>query len=162
METVNKVGLKLVKKDLGSITEVHGRVIYTKDEWIDVPGNGAYVAITGGLLAAGDGDKCIYLECDGIVRDAGVTGVMCFSRVRHVDPRPEKVDPYLSKISHIWDEAPDKALLADLAKTDPDCDVRAAAVSRVEDKALLADLAKTDPDCDVRATASRRLARIKG
>ena len=44
-------GLKLLAADGGSITHRYGRVIYPLDEWVTVPGNGAYVAVTDGLNA---------------------------------------------------------------------------------------------------------------
>jgi hypothetical protein len=154
---MGNVGLKVVREDLGSITEVHGRVFYPRDVWIDVPGNGAYVAMTGGLFSAGDGAKCIYLEGEGIVRAPGVEGVLCFSKVRHIAPCPERLDASIRHLPRIWESPPDQGLLADLAKTAADWRVRKAAAQRLEDQGLLADLAKTDADWRVRKAAAQRL-----
>lgn len=47
-------GVKLLRDDWGSLTEGsdHGRVIYPENEWIKVPGEGAYVAVEDGIVSA--------------------------------------------------------------------------------------------------------------
>lgn len=79
------VGCKLLKEDGGSMRE-SGRVIYPIDEWITVGGNGAYVAITDGLLAAGKGPLLAFLECEDDTGADAPFGVACFRRVRRVEP----------------------------------------------------------------------------
>ena len=73
-------------------------------------------------------------------------------------PRWKHADPAVRAAS-VYDLGQDEAeaLLA-LAKEDADARVRRAAVTRVDDPAVLGDIARTDPDEDVRAEAVRGLA----
>lgn len=87
------VGCKLLRRDYTSLRP-HGRVTYTRD-WTAVPGNGAYVAVTGGLIAGGMGDVLVYLECEEPTGARALPGVVCYRRVRIVDPCPERVSPEL-------------------------------------------------------------------
>lgn len=87
-------GCKLLASDGGSINSEHGRVLYPLGEWIDVPGNGAYIAVTGGLLAGGVGPLLAYFECREPTGAAATAGVVCFRRVRLLND-PCKVDARL-------------------------------------------------------------------
>ena len=81
------LGLKLLTKDGESLNSSYGRVKYPADgSWVDVPGNGAYVARTGGLTSGGYGPVGAVLECDINTRRAtsAPDGVECFGRVRRV------------------------------------------------------------------------------
>ena len=81
------LGLKLLTKDGESLNSSYGRVNYPADgSWVDVPGNGAYIARTGGLTSGGYGPVCAVLECDINTRRATSApgGVECFGRVRRV------------------------------------------------------------------------------
>ena len=76
-------------------------------------------------------------------------------RWKHADPSVRAAAVY----ELTGDDADADALIA-LAREDADARVRRAAVSRVIDPDLLADVARTDPDEDVRAEAVRGLAGI--
>ena len=82
------LGLKLLTKDGESLKDSHGRVKYPADgSWVNVPGNGAYVARTGGLTSGGFGPTLAVIECDPESRRAAgavPAGVECFGRVRRV------------------------------------------------------------------------------
>ena len=82
------LGLKLLTKDGESLNDSHGRVKYPADgSWVNVPGNGAYVARTGGLTSGGFGPTLAVIECDPESRRAAgavPAGVECFGRVRRV------------------------------------------------------------------------------
>ena len=67
-------GLKLLREDGSSIRE-DGRVTYPVGEWVDVPGNGAYVAVTGGVTSGGIGPMLAAFECTDATLVAGVTPV---------------------------------------------------------------------------------------
>ena len=86
------VGLKLLRDDGGSLNDKYGRVIYPVGEWVAVPGNGAYVAISGGLKAGGTGPLLAAFECEQPrSADAGEgmpAGVTCFRRVRRLATLP--------------------------------------------------------------------------
>ena len=73
-------------------------------------------------------------------------------------PRWKHADPAVRAAS-VYDLGPDEAeaLLA-LAREDAEARVRRAAVTRLDDPAVLGDIARTDPDEDVRAEAIRGLA----
>src|SRR3990172_10281306 len=78
------LGLKLLAKDGQSLRE-EGRVTCPADgSWIDVPGNGAYLAITDGLTSGGYGPTLAVLEYDpeSRVPCAAPEGVECYRRVR--------------------------------------------------------------------------------
>jgi hypothetical protein len=95
------IGCKLVREDGGSLRgegtlSAYGsrRVIYGP-EWQTVPGNGAYVAITGALFDGGDGPRLIYLECEEPTGAEAPHGVVCFRRVRVVSDCPDEITPEL-------------------------------------------------------------------
>jgi hypothetical protein len=73
-------------------------------------------------------------------------------------PRWKHADPAVRAAS-VYDLGPDEAdaLLA-LAREDAEARVRRAAVTRLDDAAVLGEIARTDPDDDVRAEAVRGLA----
>ena len=81
------LGLKLLTEDGESLNSSYGRVKYPADgSWVDVPGNGTYIARTGGLTSGGHGPVLAVLECDINTRRATSVpdGVECFGRVRRV------------------------------------------------------------------------------
>ncbi|MFH1569793.1 MAG: hypothetical protein ABIL09_17485 [Gemmatimonadota bacterium] len=82
------IGHKLLREDGSSLRE-EGRVRYplpadgAPGEWVTVPGNGAYVAHTGGLLSGGYGPLAVEMECEEEVVAAGPPeGIRCWRRVR--------------------------------------------------------------------------------
>ena len=81
-----------------------------------------------------------------------------FSRKLRPQPRWKHADPAV-RAAAVYDLGPDdgEALRA-LAREDADARVRRAAVKRIDDVGVLADIARTDPDEDVRAEAIRGLA----
>lgn len=86
-ETV--IGLKLLRADGMSLNSRYGRVFYPVGEWITVPGNGAYVAVSGGLHMGGWGPLLVALECDEETElHASPSGVRCFTRVRRLEKMP--------------------------------------------------------------------------
>jgi len=90
------VGCKLLRADGSSLTDEHPRVTYLVGEWITVPGNGAYVAVTGGIDAGGLGPVLAYFECRDRVYVHHPDGVACFRRVRRYGrPVPELIHPQL-------------------------------------------------------------------
>ena len=94
---MNVVGCKLLRADGSSLTDEHPRVAYPVGEWISVPGNGAYVAVTGGIDAGGIGPVLAYFECaDRMVSILCPDGVQCFRSVRRLKcPAPELISPSL-------------------------------------------------------------------
>jgi hypothetical protein len=83
------VGCKLLKRDG---TSLNGKYRYSLDgAWNTVPGDGAYVAVSGGLTLAGEGQKLVYLECRGPTRVAAPDGVRCFRHVRVIPACPERL-----------------------------------------------------------------------
>src|SRR3954470_8140185 len=75
-------------------------------------------------------------------------------------PRWKHADPAV-RAAAVYELGPDEseALLA-LAREDADARVRRAAVLRLGDAAVLGEVARTDPDEDVRSEAVRNLAGI--
>jgi hypothetical protein len=87
------VGCKLLK---ANGTSLNGKYCYDlTGTWNVVPGNGAYVAVTGGLTTAGipsKDDILVYLECEeptGAV--ASHDDVQCFRHVRVIPACPERL-----------------------------------------------------------------------
>ncbi len=73
-------------------------------------------------------------------------------------PRWKHADPAV-RAAAVYELGPDESdALRALAREDADPRVRRAAVNRLDDLPLLADVARTDPDEDVRAEAIRGLA----
>src|SRR5687768_10852314 len=73
-------------------------------------------------------------------------------------PRWKHADPAVRTAS-VYDLGPDEVeALLTLAREDAEARVRRAAVTRLDDPAVLGDIARTDPDEDVRAEAIRGLA----
>jgi len=73
-------------------------------------------------------------------------------------PRWKHADPSV-RAAAVYELGPDEAeALRALAREDADARVRRAAVSRVDDPAILGEVARTDPDDEVRAEAIRGLA----
>jgi hypothetical protein len=132
-------GWKLVQSDG---TSLNGRYRYVMDgaTWETVPGAGAAVAITGGLLSGGDGSLLLRVECD---------------------PDSECYDPPIASKGVRWyrrirTRRPTPAELARVAREDPDWEVRAAAVGRLTDPVELVRAAR-DRIWYVRAAAVGRL-----
>ena len=85
------IGYKLLRADGGSLTSQYERVIYPVGEWVTVLGNGAYIAITGGVDAGGVGPILTPFECAERLKPQppGVPqGVQCFRRVRRLAKAP--------------------------------------------------------------------------
>src|SRR5215212_1566322 len=73
-------------------------------------------------------------------------------------PRWKHADPAV-RAAAVYELGPEEAdALRTLAREDAEARVRRAAVARLEDPAVLADVARTDPDEDVRSEATRNLA----
>src|SRR5688500_15951947 len=73
-------------------------------------------------------------------------------------PRWKHADPAV-RAAAVYDLGPDEAdALRALAREDAEARVRRAAVMRLDDVGVLGDIARTDPDEDVRAEAIRGLA----
>ena len=84
-------GLKLLREDFVSLNDDHFRIIYPLNEWITVPGNGAYVAITGGLMSGGVGPVLAAFECrESVGNDSAPEGVICYRKVKRLEKIPEK------------------------------------------------------------------------
>jgi hypothetical protein len=111
-----KLGFKLLTKDDHSLNATHGAVHYPPDgSWVEVPGNGAYVAVIGGATSAGSGPTIAVLECDVMTRKCveAPHGVECFGRVRRRPDLETALKAYadLSKAYADWSKA-----YADLSK----------------------------------------------
>ena len=135
------IGYKLLRDDM-SLTLQYDRIRYPVGKWVSVPGNGAYVAISGGLLTGGGDvvrDELAQFECEEPSGANAPDGVVCFRKVLRV-----KLDA---------------CDFARLAEHDVDYDVRAAAAAKVEDQALLARLAEHDADWQVREAACLKISR---
>ena len=81
------LGFKLLTRENQSLNSACGRITYPADgSWVNVPGNGAYIARTGGLTSGGYGPVLAVIECDDDTRKAADApeGVECFGRVRRV------------------------------------------------------------------------------
>jgi len=75
-------------------------------------------------------------------------------------PRWKHTDPSV-RAAAVYELGPDEAeALHALAREDAEPRVRRAAVTRIDDPSVLADIAKTDPDEDVRGEAIRGIAGI--
>src|SRR5918912_697497 len=73
-------------------------------------------------------------------------------------PRWKHADPTV-RAAAVYELGPDEAeALRALAREDGEARVRRAAVTRLDDVAVLSEIARTDPDEDVRAEAIRNLA----
>ena len=126
------LGLKLLKNDGESLNDSHGRVKYPADgSWVTVPGNGAYVARTGGLTSGGFGPTLAVIECDDSTRKAtdAPAGVECFGRVRRVPELEVKLKAYSArdKAYAAWAKAD-----AARAKADADRDKADAAWAKAD------------------------------
>ena len=86
------VGCKLLQEDG---TSLNGKFRYQHNEWQEVPGNGAYVAITAELVAGGQGPVLAYFECEDPTEAEAPDGVVCFRRVRWIEPAPDRISPEL-------------------------------------------------------------------
>ena len=81
------IGYKLLRADLSSLSDEHGWVQYGPD-WVEVPGHGAYVALTlPGLLRRGLGDvlaRVEYADLTGAVEDGDVVTARRVRVLQHV------------------------------------------------------------------------------
>jgi len=80
------IGYKLLRSDLSSLFDEHGRVQYGPD-WVEVPGDGAYVALTlPGLLRGGMGEvlaRVKYADPTGFGDDSHVVTARKVRVLRH-------------------------------------------------------------------------------
>ena len=90
------IGCKLLTAE-GMSLRVDGRVHYPVGEWLTVPGNGSYVAVTGGLPLRGVGRILAYFACcDPVEGVVAPRGVRCFRRVyRFARSAPGRISPEL-------------------------------------------------------------------
>lgn len=83
------IGIKILRADGRSL---NGRVEHPVGEWVDVPGHGAYVAVSGGLWSAGEPPQgAIYctVECREPTGASAPDGVVCFRRVHRLPGPPD-------------------------------------------------------------------------
>jgi hypothetical protein len=86
------------------------------------------------------------------------TDVMGILEKLRPQPRWKHADPAV-RAAAVYELGPDDAdALRALAREDADARVRRTAVARIDDPAVIADVARTDPDEDVRTEALRNLA----
>ena len=109
-------GLKFLDACSMSLTNLRVKVTYPANGcWFDVPGNGAYVAMTGGLNSVGP--TLAVIECDPTsefmpgLSKLGFGGVKCFKRVRRV-PELE------SRMHHFWSHRASDNTLTETDKAD--------------------------------------------
>ncbi len=76
-----EIGAKLLREDG---TSLNGQFRYKPGPWMEVPGNGAYVAISGGLTSGGHGERLVILECREELPIDAPNGVKCYRHVRIV------------------------------------------------------------------------------
>jgi hypothetical protein len=161
-ETKSIVGLKLLAADGGSLNSEYGRIIYPEGEWVEVPGLGAFVAISDGVFSGGVGPLIAFMECD-LASEIGsiyLDGVRCFRRVRRLrreEERLEALDIRIRWIATLWRNT-DQSKLEQLAYEDDDWRVREVAVYGITDLSVLERIANNDSEWSVRHTA---LCRIK-
>jgi hypothetical protein len=75
-------------------------------------------------------------------------------------PRWKHSDPTV-RAAAVYDLGPEEGdVLRALAREDAEARVRRAAVARLDDVAILGEIAKTDPDADVRTEATRQLTGV--
>ena len=92
---MNKIGAKL----LNGNRSLNGESVYDlSGAWNIVPGNGAYVAITGGLFAGGKGEDLRFMEGKDPTGAVAPAGVVCFRQVRVLPPDyyPLDIDAHLA------------------------------------------------------------------
>ena len=162
------IGYKLLASDEGSLTSYHERVFYKIGVRTTVPGNGAYVSVTGGLfsLEPDSPNKILAVfECEEPIFPSNQPpqGTTCFRHVTRIPLNDEDLvriaaeaaDPDVRQAAVA--RVGDQALLARVAAGDTNPGIRRAAVERVEDQALLARVAAEDADPDVRWAAVERV-----
>jgi ribosomal protein L31 len=87
------IGCKFLNADG---TSLNGEYRYDlSGKWNIVPGNGSYVAITGGLSGAKAGKLLVYLDCEQPTGAKAPEGVVCFRRVRVIPDCPDRITPEL-------------------------------------------------------------------
>jgi len=87
------IGCKLLQSDG---TSLNGEYRYDlSGKWNVVPGNGAYVAVTGGLPCGNMGKLLVYLDCEQPTGVKAPEGVICFRRVRVIPDCPDRITPEL-------------------------------------------------------------------
>ena len=144
-------GIKLLREDSGSLTNDHVRVFYPENTWVDVPGNGAYMALTDGVTSGSEGPVLALLECEKPTETDGPVGVTCFSRVRRipVSDWPKLLPELNTYIKHsIGRFSTDKEALAVLS-TDKDIYVRCYVAQNSNTPAKVLAVLSTDQDADV-------------
>jgi hypothetical protein len=151
------VGLKLLAADGGSLNCDHGRVMYPEGEWIDVPGLGAFVAISDGIFSGGAGPLLAFMECDlaSETEMPAVEGVRCFRRVRRLRREEERLEALHTRIrwiATVW-RATDQSVLEQIVRDSTDSYVRQVTVRRITDQSVLERIACEDEDWQVREAA---------
>jgi hypothetical protein len=87
------IGCKFLNADG---TSLNGEYRYDlSGKWNIVPGNGSYVAITGGLSGAKAGKLLVYVDCEQPTGAKAPEGVVCFRRVRVIPDCPDRITPEL-------------------------------------------------------------------
>ena len=87
------IGLKLLTENGASLNSSgYGSVTYPLGEWVEVPGQGAYIALNGGLSSGGTGPILCAFECEEQLNLDGTepNGVRRFRRVRRLSGVPSE------------------------------------------------------------------------
>ena len=150
-------GIKLLQGDDGSLTNDHVRVFYPENTWVDVPGNGAYMALTDGVTSGSEGPVLALLECEKPTETDGPVGVTCFSRVRRipVSDWPKLLPELNTYIKHsIGRFSTDKEALAVLS-TDKDIYVRYYVAGNPNTPEKVLTVLSTDQDAGVRWSVAK-------
>ena len=152
-------GYKLLREDGSSIHDMD-RVTYPLGEWIDVPDNGAYIAVDGGLYTGGNAPLLAQFECADPTGAPAPHGVVCYRRVRRVlidlidtALHGRHADVRLAAVVRINDQS----VLAEIARSDVDYYIRRAAIRRVNDQSALAEISRSDVNWCVRHAAVKRV-----
>lgn len=147
-------GVKMLTPEGTSLRE-EGRVFYPVDEWVEVKGNGAYIAREDNVDAGGWGVLCWFQCEDEIVVDDAPKGVECFRRVKRLSSPPpiEDVDTNYLRALHPDLPAP---LLKVLAR-DKDFSVRGVVAQRPDLPAPLLEVLAKDEHYPVRRAVAKRL-----
>lgn len=77
-------GLKLLTEEGTSLSWQYPPVTYPVNEWVNVPGNGAYVAITDKLLSVRSGELLVQMECEEPTGAYALYGIVCYRWVRRL------------------------------------------------------------------------------
>jgi hypothetical protein len=79
------IGCKLLRADYSSVNGDYGRrVIYAGKGWQKIPGNGAYLCVTGGLQSGGKGPILAWFRGRHPTGAGAPDGVQCFAEVKRI------------------------------------------------------------------------------